>query len=179
MIANSSTIKNFLVEIHVWEIGEKRKKLLLQKRMRPFQPIRTQNEGSIRKKTHRLQINCTCLRSPAPSPPPLPRFSAADKYDPHLTALVSPQLSFILHIINISSVKKKTQRRRWKILTTSLQSISTLLQCVLVSTQYCRKDLRNFHHFGTIDRHIRNTCKKGAGRLTPTKTPKKNRQTWK
>ena len=49
------------------------------------------------------------VSSPWPSRPlysPSPRLPT-DKYDPHLTSLVIPQLSFILHIINISAVKKK------------------------------------------------------------------------
>ena len=49
------------------------KKLLLLRRMRSSQPISAQHEGSIRDKSQRLQINCTCLiplTSPPHAPPP-------------------------------------------------------------------------------------------------------------
>ena len=124
--------------------------------------IHQREEAPFTNQLHMSQVPCPL----SPSPPS--QLPAADKYDPHLTALVIPQLSFILHIINISSVKKTRREGGGRFLpcsnryeTTSLKSIKVRnFNTYLLVLNTAVKTCAIFITSGTIDRHIRNTCKK-------------------
>ena len=104
----------FLSEI--WKIGADRKEAPPPE-THALTPANQRSEPGIHQRQDAALTNQLHMSHPpvlpAPCPdPPTPRALPTDKYDPHLTSLVIPQLSFILHIINISAVKKKETSSR-------------------------------------------------------------------